>query len=464
MPAKRLPPRPDLDHLEHQSEELLSDHLAGKPDAIRRIREFHPRFSDATDAAISSAAVTQSDALLTIAREFGFTSWSKLKHHVEGLEALERRVSDLRAAFSRGDAETRRQLLKPAHARDRFENYDPDAASLSEADARLLIANQEGYAFWQKYDSYLHLDPSVQGVIAAVRSGDREGLQEILRRDRWASGPQWVAGFAAPQPIPNDSIPLFCVSEGSHRGTNARGNEYDLVRDLVNAGAEVDIQGGMPLAAAVSFDVIRAVEALLDCGAAVDGVDRDGTPLAYALHFGYPEIAQLLAQRGATLDLRFAAGLGMLETVKSWFNADGSLKRGAGALVDPYSLERKLKGESPFRCDRTRENILSQALYFACTHGKLDVADFLLSQGVEINAIVPGLDFKATVLHRVASMDVGGRRPRLWKMEQVVRFLLDHGADLAIRDEEYGGTPLGWARYAGRQEAVELLRSLGASD
>jgi hypothetical protein len=62
---------------------------------------------------------------------------------------VERRVSDLRAAFSRGDGETRRQLLKPAHARDRFENYDPDAASLSEADARLLIANQEGYAFWQ---------------------------------------------------------------------------------------------------------------------------------------------------------------------------------------------------------------------------------------------------------------------------------------------------------------------------
>jgi len=61
-------------------------------------------------------------------------------------------------------------------------------------------------------------------------------------------------------------------------------------------------------------------------------------------------------------------------------------------------------------------------------------------------------------------MDIGGRRPMLWKMDQVVRFLLDHGADLAIRDNEYGGTPLGWARYAGRHEAVEFLRSLGASE
>jgi ankyrin repeat protein len=60
-------------------------------------------------------------------------------------------------------------------------------------------------------------------------------------------------------------------------------------------------------------------------------------------------------------------------------------------------------------------------------------------------------------------MDVGGRRTP-WKMEPLVRFLLDHAADLTIRDEEHGGTPLGWARYAGRHEAVELLRSLGASD
>ena len=41
-------------------------------------------------------------------------------------------------------------LLQPAHAKERFENYDPDAPSLSDADARLLIANQEGYAYWGK--------------------------------------------------------------------------------------------------------------------------------------------------------------------------------------------------------------------------------------------------------------------------------------------------------------------------
>jgi hypothetical protein len=50
------------------------------------------------------------------------------------------------------------------------------------------------------------------------------------------------------------------------------------------------------------------------------------------------------------------------------------------------------------------------------------VADFLLAQGVDINAIVPGLDMKATVLHRVATAD--GRFTRS-QIETAIRFLLE---------------------------------------
>jgi hypothetical protein len=51
------------------------------------------------------------------------------------------------------------------------------------------------------------------------------------------------------------------------------------------------------------------------------------------MHFGFVEVAELLGRRGAKRDLRFAAGLGELDVVKSWFDADGSLKPGAGALA-----------------------------------------------------------------------------------------------------------------------------------
>jgi ankyrin repeat protein len=373
---------------------------------------------------------------------------------VETPEEVEQRVARLQAEFAAGDAATRRRLLQPAHAKERFENYDPEALSLSEGDARLLLANQEGYAYWGKYESYLHLDPAVQRVILAVRSGDIEMLRDTLRADPAAANPRWVAGFHRPTPIPNDSIPLFCVSEGVFRGTNTQPNVYDMTRMLIAAGADIHIEGDIVLESAVSFDAIDAVAALLDSGAAIDGVDGDGVPMAYAMHFGFVEVAELLGRRGAKRDLRFAAGLGELDVVKSWFDADGSLKPGAGALADPYGQELKQRGQSPFCCERTRPNILSQALYFACVHNRLEVVDFLLAQGAEINAIVPGLDMKATVLHRVATAN--GRFTRS-EIETAIRFLLDRGANPAIRDEVYHSTPIGWACHFRQSDSVDLL-------
>jgi hypothetical protein len=389
-----------------------------------------------------------------LAREYGFRGWSSLQRHVEDLEELENRVARLREEFAQGDIETKKRLLKPAHDQRRFENYDPNAASISDHDARLLIANEEGYAFWSKYESFLHLDPDVRDVIAAVQIGDLERLKELLQANPSAANPSWVRGFAAPKPIPNDSIPLFCLSQAVFDGFNQRGNEYEIAQALIEAGAEVDAEGGHPLTAAVSFEALRVVEALLDNGANVDGVDSDGVPMAYAMHFNFRKIAELLAHRGAKLDLRFAAGLGRLDVVKSFFAADGSLKPGAGALADPFGLERKQRGLSAFWCERTRANVLSQALYYACIHNELEVAEFLLSQGADINAIVPGLDIKATILHRVAALGV--IEPRL----RILEFLLNHGASSTVLDLDYHSTPIGWAQYFKRQDVIAYLQAL----
>ena len=86
MPTKRLPSRPNLDHLKHQAKDLLADFRARKLDAFQRIREFHPRFHAASDAEIGEAALTLSDAHLAIAREYGFNTWPRLKKHIESDE------------------------------------------------------------------------------------------------------------------------------------------------------------------------------------------------------------------------------------------------------------------------------------------------------------------------------------------------------------------------------------------
>src|SRR5262245_5400319 len=83
MPVKGLPPRPNLNHLKYQAKDLLKAHAARDSQAAQRIREFHGKFNRATDAAIFNAQLSLSDAQLTIAREHGFASWTRLKRRVE---------------------------------------------------------------------------------------------------------------------------------------------------------------------------------------------------------------------------------------------------------------------------------------------------------------------------------------------------------------------------------------------
>ena len=84
MPVQtRFPPNASLDHLKHQAKDLIKAHAARDPQVAQRIREFHPRFSRATDAAIFNNPLRLSDAQLTIARERGFASWPRLKRRIE---------------------------------------------------------------------------------------------------------------------------------------------------------------------------------------------------------------------------------------------------------------------------------------------------------------------------------------------------------------------------------------------
>ena len=83
MPVRALPSKPSLDHLKYQAKDLLRDHVRRDLGAAQRIREFHPRFTGATDAEIFNAHLRLSAAQLAIAREYGFPSWARLKRLIE---------------------------------------------------------------------------------------------------------------------------------------------------------------------------------------------------------------------------------------------------------------------------------------------------------------------------------------------------------------------------------------------
>lgn len=82
------------------------------------------------------------------------------------------------------------------------------------------------------------------------------------------------------------------------------------MRQLITRGARVDKEGWTPLHYAASGSEPRAVELLLEQGAAIDARAPNGnTPLMMAAGFGSIDAADLLARRGADVALQNKAGL-----------------------------------------------------------------------------------------------------------------------------------------------------------
>jgi hypothetical protein len=452
MSTHHLPVIPHLDHLKRQAKDLRDAYAAGDAAARERVRVHRGRNQSPPDP------LKLSDAHLVIAREYGFTSWPRLKSHVVGLDGVQREIADLRLRFHARDAQVRSRVRALANIRERFERFDPEGDELSVVDAGLVLAYERGYPFWSSYDDYLHLHPAVKEVLAAVTTGDLARLRQVLATEPAAATPRYVDGRERVR-IPGQSIPLFCVSAAVFHGGNRRGNDEALARALIAAGADVDFQGGDPLCAAASYGAIGTARALLEAGADPDA--GGGVALANAMLFGFTELTGLLARHGAALDLRFAAGLGDLPRMRTFFSVDGALTPDAGALADPYA---DLIQHGIHWIPRTRGIILGQALLFAALHGKLEAMEELLRLGCDPNALVLSTDLDATVLHRLCDHHEPAHADLALIQQRrlpAVRLLLDHGASVTVRDKKIGKTPIDWARHNRLpllQEVLEAVR------
>jgi uncharacterized protein len=74
------------------------------------------------------------------------------------------------------------------------------------------------------------------------------------------------------------------------------------VKLLLTHGAHPDVRekvdGNTPLIIATGKGYKDVAEVLLANGADVNAADKKGTPLAWAIHTGHPDIAKLLRQHG----------------------------------------------------------------------------------------------------------------------------------------------------------------------
>jgi ankyrin repeat protein len=383
MDLEPVPFRSSLAAYERQAQSLIAAHGAADPAAIDLFHRKHPRFLDETikwrpkfidDSEIRDADLSIDDARLAIARYYDFLDWAALAAHVEAV------------------------------ARD-------------------------GAAF------------AFESAVEAVINGDLGALRDALRRDPALVRARSTRVCHFDPPMHRATLLHYVAANGveAHRQTTPP-NAVEIARALLEAGAEPDVLADMYGARCTPMNMLVSsghpaqaglqaplIELLLDSGAAIEGRGSRtwGTPLVTALAFMMMDAAEVLAKRGARIELPAAAGLGRMDE--------------AARLLPSADAEAR-----------------HRALSLAAQHGHPEIVGLLLDAGEDPNRFNPeGSHTHSTPLHQAV---LGGH-------EAVVRLLVARGARLDIRDTIWHGTPLGWALHGGgaaRDKMAACVRSLGA--
>ena len=167
------------------------------------------------------------------------------------------------------------------------------------------------------------------------------------------------------------------------------------------------MHGKSDLHLAAEHDRADEAEALIAAGADVEArTDWGATPLDWAGVLGSRAAGDVLIAHGAHLTPVAAAGLGI--------------------------------------AIQTEAHHLDDAFVLACRNGHTAIARRLLALGARVDA--RGY-FNAPAVHWAA---INGHA-------DTVAFLLEHGADAALKDDEFDSDALGWAQEGGHAPVVELL-------
>jgi len=91
----------------------------------------------------------------------------------------------------------------------------------------------------------------------------------------------------------------------------------------------------------------------------------------------------------------------------------------------------------------TAQQVLDTALAFSVVNRHYEVADFLLERGADINTNWSSHE-PASLLHELVFQG----------NYESMRFQIDRGIDMTIRDYRWNSTAQGWARYAAHDEPM----------
>lgn len=455
--SKSLPQRPSLDQLRRQSKDLLRQLRRKEPGALLRVKNALPEFGEGKQLAHSDVLFALHHTQRVIALEYGFSSWPKLKQHIEALgevpqspshvqtlsRCYDHIVDSLPEGFSVGgliDAMSKALLI--AHPeRDPWaaivlSNWSPSlvgrspdeifAAALSEENSRDSAARYFGFQSWDEIGEAGResLDMEFEAAVDAVVSGNTLALKAMLlakpelvrERSKWGHRSTLLHYIAANgveihrQEVPHNAVEVARLLLGA-------GAEPDALAETYGGGVNQTmlsllITSGHPHEAGL---VEPMIEVLAEYGSNLNGLDESGAPLKMALDFGYTKTAQALVNLGAlVLSVECAAGVG-----------------------NPVELDRCLK-------NKPSQKQLNESLYFAARNGHLDCLQPLIVSGADLNA--RGW-FGGPALHWAA---VNG-------FEGIVKRLIDAGSDPNLRDTRFKAHAAGWANEGGHATIRDWL-------
>jgi hypothetical protein len=173
--------------------------------------------------------------------------------------------------------------------------------------------------------------------------------------------------------------------------------------------------------------------------------------IVQALSYGNAHLVPLLTRIWPLPnDLPHAAGVGDAAAVARWFDATGRLVLGSLADHYPHSDPSFPRADLHWGPPTTQQ-VLDIALAWAVLNHHFVIASFLLERGANINTDW-GTHEPASILHEAA----------IQGDEDAVRFLIDHGADLTMKDYRYQSNAEGWARYGSNDARMADLLAAAA--
>ena len=138
----------------------------------------------------------------------------------------------------------------------------------------------------------------------------------------------------------------------------------------------------------------------------------------------------------------FASALGDVDAVRNAFE-NGKLKDDALQVSVPSAKILLSWAGRDLQPADYESTVLSMALFFASVFNQINVVKFLLEQGVDVNS---------TFQHNQTGLHIASWRGHY----EMVKLLIEHGADPTIQETQHDSTPIGWADHAGHTENRQL--------